>query len=86
MPVVEPPHATEPERERAMGELKRLTSLPHEQRVAALRKLPGIGPMADDVARAMGSLPPDALMAMAQSLDIEAIGALAGRANGVAGG
>jgi len=86
MPVVEPPHAAEPERERAMGELKRLTALPHEQRVAALRKLPGIGPMADDVARAMGSLPPDALMAMAQTLDVDAIGALAGRANGAAGG
>ncbi len=86
MPVVEPPHAAEPERERAMGELKRLTSLPHEQRVAALRKLPGIGLMADDVARAMGSLPPDALMAMAQTLDIDAIGALAGRASGAAGG
>jgi len=42
--------------------------------------------MADDVARAMGSLPPDALMAMAQTLDIDAIGALAGRANGAAGG
>lgn len=86
MPVIEPPHAAEPERERAMGELKRLTSLPHEQRVAALRKLPGIGPMADDVARAMGSLPPDALMAMAQTLDVDAIGALAGRANSAAGG
>ena len=82
MLVADPPHATESERERAMGELKRLTSLPHEQRVAALRKLPGIGPMADDVARAMGSLPPDALMAMARTLDVDAIGALAGRANG----
>ena len=86
MPVLEPPQATEPERQQAMGELKRLTSLPHEQRVAALRKLPGIGPMADDVARAMGSLPPEALLAMAQTLDIDAIGALAGRANGAGGG
>ena len=42
--------------------------------------------MANDVARAMGSLPPDALMAMAQSLDIDAIGALAGTANDAAGG
>ena len=86
MPVMEPPHATEPERERAMGELKRLTSLPHEQRVAALRKLPGIGPMADDVARAIDSLPPDALMAMARTLGVDAIGALAGMASGAAGG
>jgi hypothetical protein len=86
MPVVEPPHGSEPERERAMGELKRLTSLPHAQRVAVLRKLPGIGPMADDVAHAIGSLPPDALMAMAQSLDVDAIGVLAGRSNGAAGG
>jgi hypothetical protein len=84
MPVIERSYATEPERQRAMGELKRLTSLTHEERVAALRKLPGIGPMAEDVARAMASLPADAVMAMAQTLDVEAIGALARGANGVA--
>ena len=62
------------------------TPLPHEQRVAVLRKLPGIGPMADDVAHAIGTLPADALLAMAQTLDVDAIGALAGSANGAAGG
>jgi hypothetical protein len=35
--------------------------------------------------RAMASLPVDAVMAMAQSLDLDSIGALAGTANGVAG-
>ena len=81
MLVADPPHATESERERAMGELKRLTSLTHEARVAAFRKLPEIGPMAADVARAMASLTADAVIAMAQTLDLEAIGALAGKAN-----
>jgi hypothetical protein len=59
--------------------------LTHEDRVTALRKLPGIGAMADDVARAMASLPADAVMAMAQTLDLDAIGALASTSNGVAG-
>ena len=81
MLVAEPAHATEPERERAMGELKRLTSLTHEARVAALRKLPGIGAMAEDVAHATTSLPVDAVMAMAQTLDLATMGALADKAN-----
>jgi hypothetical protein len=85
MPDPEPVSAAEPDRERAMGELKRLTLLSHEERAAALRKLPGIGAMADDVARAMASLSADAVMAMAQTLDFDAIGALAETANGVAG-
>jgi hypothetical protein len=86
MPLAEPPHAPEAERQRAVGELKRLTSLTHDERVAALRNLPGIGAMADDVARAMASLPPDAVAAMAQTLDLDAIGALAGKSNGIAAG
>jgi hypothetical protein len=86
MPDPEPLHVAAPDRQRAIGELKRLTLLTHEDRVAALRKLPGIGAMADDVARAMASLPADAVMAMAQTLDLDSIGALAGRANGVGGG
>ena len=81
MPVAEPPHVSEPEREWAIGELTRLTSLPHAARVAALRKLPGIGSMAEDVANVIGSLPADAVLAMAKTLDIDAIGALASRAN-----
>jgi hypothetical protein len=85
MPDPEPVDAAEPDRERAMGELKRLTLLSHDERAAALRKLPGIGAMADDVARAMASLPADAVMAMAQTLDFDAIGALAETANGIAG-
>ncbi|MEP7122141.1 MAG: hypothetical protein ABJE95_14575 [Byssovorax sp.] len=86
MPDPEPLHADAPERQQAMGELNRLTLLPHEERVAALRKLPGIGVMADDVARAMASLPADAVREMAQTLNLDAIGALASAANGVAGG
>ena len=82
----EPLQNAAPDHQRAIGELKRLTLLTHEDRVAALRKLPGIGAMADDVARAMASLPADAVMAMAQTLDLDSIGALAGRANGVGGG
>ena len=85
-PELEPLHVAAPDHQRAIGELNRLTLLTHEDRVAALRKLPGIGAMADDVARAMASLPADAVMAMAQTLDLDAIGALAGKANGVGGG
>jgi hypothetical protein len=82
----EPLQNAAPDHQRAIGELQRLTLLTHEDRVTALRKLPGIGAMADDVARAMASLPADAVMAMAATLDLDSIGALAGRANGVGGG
>jgi hypothetical protein len=85
MPDPEPVHDAEADRGRAMHELKRLTLLSHEERAAALRRLPGIGAMDDDVARAMASLPADAVMAIAQRLDFDAIGALAATANGVAG-
>jgi Meckel syndrome type 1 protein len=81
----EPLQNAAPDHQRAIGELQRLTLLTHEDRVTALRKLPGIGAMADDVARAMASLPADAVMAMAQTLDLDAIGALASTSNGVAG-
>src|SRR5262249_52515782 len=83
MPLAGAPHPPDAERQRALGELKRLTSLTHEERVAALRKLPGIGAMAEDVAHAMASLPADAVVAMAQTLDLDAIGALAGGSNGI---
>lgn len=86
MPITEPLHATEPDRELALDELKRLILLTHEERVAALRTLPGIGAMAEDVAHIFAALPPDELGAMMQQLDIDAIGALAARATGVAGG
>lgn len=82
----EPTQSAVPDHQRAIGELKRLTLLTHEERVAAFRQLPGIGAMADEVAHAMASLPPDAVMAMAQTLDLESIGALAGTAKSVAGG
>ena len=85
MPDPEPVPAADPDRELAIGELQRLTLVSHEERAAALRKLPGIGAMADNVARAMASLPPDVVEAMAQSLDLDAIGALSEAANGVAG-
>ncbi len=86
MPDPEPLHAEAPDRQLAIGELKRLTSLTHEERVAALRKLPGIGAMADDVARVMALLPADDVMTMAQTLDLDSIRALASTAHGVAGG
>jgi hypothetical protein len=49
--IPEPPPAASPARQRAIGKLKRTTLLTREERVATLRKLPGIGAMADDVAR-----------------------------------
>jgi hypothetical protein len=85
MPDPEPVPAAEPDGELAFGELQRLTSLSHEERAAALKKLPGIGAMADHFAHALDSLPPDVLRAMAQSLDLDSLRALAEAANGVAG-
>ena len=85
MPDPEPVPAAEPDGELAFGELQRLTLLSHEERAAALRKLPGIGAMADHFAHALDSLPTDALRAMAQSLDLNSLSALAEAANGVAG-
>ena len=80
MPDPEPLHAAAADHQRAIGAPKRLTLLTHEAWVAALRNLAGIDVMADDVARAMASLPGDAVMATAQTLDLDSIGALAGTA------
>ena len=85
MPEPEPEHAAKPDHEGAMDELQRLTLVSHEERVAALRKLPGLGAVAENFAHMLGGLTPDALRAMAQELGLDANGALAPTANGVAG-
>jgi hypothetical protein len=80
MPDPEPLHAAAADHQRAIDAPKRLTLLTHETWVAALRRPPGIDAMADDVARAMASLPADAATAKAQTLDLDSVGALAGTA------
>jgi type IV secretory pathway VirB10-like protein len=85
MPEPEPEQAAKPDHEGAMDELQRLTLVSHEERVAALRKLPGLGAVAENFAHMLGGLTPDALRAMAQELGLDANGALAPTANGVAG-
>jgi hypothetical protein len=85
MPEPGPERAAKPDHEGAMDELQRLTLVSHEERVAALRKLPGLGAVAENFAHMLGGLTPDALRAMAQELGLDANGALAPTANGVAG-
>jgi hypothetical protein len=85
MPEPEPEHVAKPDGEGALDELQRLTLVSHEERVAALRKLPGLGAVAENFAHMLGELTPDALRAMAQELGFDASGALAPTANGVAG-
>jgi hypothetical protein len=85
MPEPEPEQPAKPDGDGAIDELQRLTLVSHEERVAALRKLPGLGEVAENFAHMLGGLTPDALRAMAQELGFDANGALAPTANRVAG-
>jgi hypothetical protein len=62
----------------AKNELLRLKFLARDDRIAALRKLPGVGHMAAELAHAIESIPADAMHTMLPHLDAAAIGSLTG--------
>jgi len=68
--------------QRAEAELVRLKGLGHNARVAVLRKLPGVGPLAEEVARALDAIPGNAMSTMLPHLQASTLSALAGKPNG----
>jgi hypothetical protein len=70
---------------RAENELIRIKELGREARVAALRRIPGVGPMAEDVARAMESIPREAMATMLPHLQPDTLQMLAGKGVGAGG-
>ncbi len=83
---VAPPFVFEPaDRKRAEYELIRIKELGREARVAALRRIPGVGAMAEDVARAMESIPREAMATMLPHLQPDTLQVLAGHGSGAGG-
>jgi hypothetical protein len=74
----------------ALGALSAITKMPLAARAAALRKLPGLDGMADELAKALGDLPHDHVQQMVRNMPRELLGALAhptgAVTNGIAGG
>jgi hypothetical protein len=73
------------DRKRAENELVRIKELGREARVAVLRRIPGVGALAEEVARAMESIPREAMATMLPHLQPDTLQVLAGKVGGAGG-
>jgi hypothetical protein len=85
-PSSEPPRPDRAEHQRAQAELVRIKGLGREARVAALKKIPGVGTLAEQVAMALESIPSEAMFTMLPHLEPATLAALASGTHAMPGG